>query len=68
MWNLQAASLSVFASRSVLMASHVRPASSTSVKMSGASTATQSYDKLKSLLREVSTNQRMTTPTAGLLE
>lgn len=52
MWNIQAASVSALASRSVLMA-HVRPVSS-SITMSGASTATQSYDKLKSLLREVS--------------
>ena len=50
MWNIHAASVSALASRSVLMA-HVRPVSS--VTMSGAATATQSYDKLKSLLREV---------------
>ena len=43
--------VSAFASRFVLMA-HVRPVRS--VTMSGALTATQSYDKLKGLLREVS--------------
>jgi len=52
MWNVYASSVSALAGRSVLMA-HLRPVSSSRIALSGASAPTQSYEKLKALLREV---------------